>query len=100
MDDGIFPPAPNSLAIDCILTFTTSIGLAKNIEKHPVIAAAAIFLVRGGSSPGFKLGQMAFLTCSYKPNLTEQLTNCLYNPGVRPLNRLMTPSSEAIFVIA
>jgi len=65
IDEGICPPlVPIVLAIDYIRTFTTSIGLAKRIEKDPVIAAAMIFLLSGGSSPGFRLGVMAFLTCS------------------------------------
>jgi hypothetical protein len=56
------PFAPIYLAIDCILTFATSNGLAKQIDIVPVIAAATIFVKRGGFSPGLRLGQRAFLT--------------------------------------
>jgi hypothetical protein len=37
-------------------------GFANKIETDPVMAAAIIFLYRGGSSPGFRLGHRAFLT--------------------------------------
>jgi len=56
------PLAPACLAKDCILTLTTSMGLANKIENDPVIAAANILMESGGNSFGFKFGQRAFLT--------------------------------------
>jgi hypothetical protein len=77
----------------------TSNGLAKQIEKVPVIKAARIFLVKGAFWPGYNSPVTKSLTCSYIPNLIEQLTNYLWRPGVKPLKRFTGPSSVPIFKI-